>query len=97
EDARDLLAAQPHGRARLAQEAVDRVLVAEHRAAHELQGDTLIELGMTRRYDDPHPAGADHPLDTVLSRQHVAGLDAHHPAHHGKSRVPMKEPGARAV
>ena len=75
EHARDVLALEPRGRPRLAQESLDGFVVVERVVADELDRDELIELLVARGDDDPHPADPEEPLDAVLARQHVALAD----------------------
>ncbi len=63
----DMLALQPHRRARLAKKALDGVRIAEHVLAHELDGHELPELLVSRREHHPHPARAQNALDAILS------------------------------
>ena len=52
----------------------------------------LVELDVPGEDDDTHPAHAEHPLDTVLSREHVALADAYGftgiPLHHAFALQP---------
>ena len=68
----DVLARQGGSGARLALEAADRGAVRRGLAAHELDGDLLTELHVTRGDDDAHPADAEHPLDLVLRGDDLA-------------------------
>ncbi len=70
-DRRIVLAAKPRGRARLAEKAADERVVREGLGGHELQRDRGVEVNVARGDDDPHPAGAEHPLDPVLSGEHL--------------------------
>ncbi len=84
--ARDVLALDLHGGARLAQEARDRVGAADGLRQQELERHLFVELKVVRGDDDAHPADAEHALDPVLSRDHVAGREVdvraavHHPS-----------------
>src|SRR5690606_20374410 len=74
-DARDVVALQPHGRAGLAHEALDRAAARERLGEDELQRDRLPELDVRGRDDHAHAAGAEHALDTVLPAYDVSRRD----------------------
>jgi hypothetical protein len=70
-----VLALELHRRARLANEARDRVLVAERLVPHELDGDALIQLLVPRCDDHPHAPHAQDALHAILAREEVALFD----------------------
>ncbi len=72
EHARHVLALQAHCGARLAKEALDRVLARHRLFAHELERDELIELDVPRCDHDAHAARSEDTLDAILPRQHIS-------------------------
>ena len=62
-----VLALDAYGRTRLLEEPGDRFGLGESLREQEFQRDELVELHVTRRDDDAHPALAQHALDPVLS------------------------------
>ena len=82
-----VLALQLHRSARLAQKALDRLLVARGLAAHQLQREARLELDVPRRDDDPHPAHPEDPLDAVLAAEDVSRLDGRFGVEEGGHRL----------
>jgi hypothetical protein len=60
-----------HARGMAIEPAVGAVL--RHLAAHELDGDALIEVRMAGRDDDAHPTLAKHTLDSYFPATIVPG------------------------
>ncbi len=73
EDLRDVLAREPRDDAPLALEARDDALARRHPFAEKLDRDDAMQLPMTRRDDDPHPAGREDTNDQVLLGDDIAG------------------------
>ena len=77
---------EPRHRARFAQQPLARIVAAVAAAQH-LQRDAALEIGIERRVDDAHPAGAEPALEAIATEMSPIGavgpLDA--------------EPGAVAV
>ena len=90
-----MLALELHGGARLAQEARDRVLVAERLVAQELDRDELVELDVPRGDDDAHPARAEHALDPVLAGEHVPRANGRGDEGRSLGQTSTKEAAAR--
>ena len=66
EDARDVLASDHRGRARLAVEAVEQLTLHRDVVADHLDGDALPHREMRRGDHEPDPAAPDDALDAVL-------------------------------
>ena len=85
---RDMPAVQPRDRARLAEEALHALHVAEHRRQHELDGAQLEEIDVRRRDDDAHGPDAEDALDAVLAGEDLT--DPHGRRRRGASRWPPR-------
>jgi hypothetical protein len=75
--ARDVLALDPHGGARLAPEPFDDLGTLRGLAQQELQRDALAEVDVRRGKHDAHTAGTDLTLEAVLAGDEVTSLYEH--------------------
>ena len=71
--ARDVLAADPRGRAGLAREALHEIGIAKRLRQQPLDGHALVELQMFRSHHHAHAAPAEQVLDEEFSRERLAG------------------------
>ena len=69
--ARDVLALDPGGGARLAREPRDHLRDARRLLAQELQRHALLQLLVDGRDHDAHPPFAEDPPDPVLARDEL--------------------------
>src|SRR5262249_4947161 len=72
EDARDVLAADLHGRAPLAKEARHHLSASLRLREEQLDRDALVELDVRGRDYDSHASDSEHALDTILANEHVS-------------------------
>ena len=89
-------ARRSRGRASLAHEAFDELLVVQLIGRNELECDALVELGVAGCNDDAHATLADDPLDAVLAAEDVALLDVAFPPGHRESQPTRFVPGGTA-
>src|SRR5262249_41035804 len=71
-DARDVLALDLDGGARLASEPRHGLWIRERLREQELHRDALVQLDVPPGDDDAHAADAEHLVDAVLPGEHVA-------------------------
>ena len=71
----DVLAVDLRGRARLAEEALDDLVVVLRLRAQKLERDALVELQVDGGDHHAHAADAEHALDPVLAADDLAHAD----------------------